>query len=138
MKHIALAAVIALIAVPALAQDEGVDATPVASETTTNSGQPINLPQGAVEVTVTRIVVPAGTTLPVHKHPYPRYAQVEAGRILVMNLKTGTDREYGPGDFIVESVAQWHTGAVISAEDARLLVIDQHPPGETNTIQRVE
>lgn len=138
MKRIALIAALALIAMPAAAQDEGVTAKPVASETTTNTGQPITLPQGPVEVTVTRIVVAAGTTLPVHKHPYPRYAEVEAGRILVMNLQTGTDREYGPGDFIVEAIGQWHTGAVISTTDARLLVIDQHPAGESNTIQRVE
>ncbi|HEX6866980.1 MAG TPA: cupin domain-containing protein [Caulobacteraceae bacterium] len=138
MKSIALAAALALAAAPALAQDEGVTATPVTSETATNSGQPITLPQGPVEVTVTRVVIPAGTTLPVHKHPYPRYAEVETGRILVMNLQTGTDREYGPGDFIVEAVGQWHTGAVISTTDVRLLVIDQHPPGEGNTVQRVE
>jgi len=138
MKHIALIAALALIAAPAAAQDEGVVATPLASETTTNTGQPITLPQGPVEVSVTRVVIPAGTTLPVHKHPYPRYAHVEAGRILVMNLQTGTDREYGPGDFIVEAVGQWHTGAVISTNDVHLLVIDQHPPGEAVTVQRVE
>jgi len=74
MKRIALIAALALIAMPAAAQDEGVKATAVASETATNSGQPITLPQGPVDVTVTRIVVPAGTTLPVHNHPLPRYA----------------------------------------------------------------
>lgn len=138
MKSFALIAALALVAVPAAAQEAAVTTAPVAAETQTNSGQPIQLPAGPVEVTVSRVTIPAGTTLPVHKHPYPRYAEVEAGRILVMNLQTGTERRYGPGEFIVEAIDQWHTGVVIGDQDVRLLVIDQHPPGEANTVARVE
>ena len=79
---------------------------------------------------------PYCASVPVHKHPFSRYAYVEAGQILVMNLQTGTDAQYGPGDFIVEAVDQWHTGAAIGAKDVRLLVIDQHPPGEAVTVSR--
>ena len=137
MKCILLAAALALTTVPAAAREDGaVTATPLTSATTTNSGQPIMPPAGPVEVAVTRVVIPAGTTLPVHKHPFSRYAYVEAGQILVMNLQTGTDAQYGPGDFIVEAVDQWHTGAAIGAKDVRLLVIDQHPPGEAVTVSR--
>jgi quercetin dioxygenase-like cupin family protein len=136
MKHIALIAALALAAWPAAAQEETVTVTPLNSAATTNSGQPIVLPQGALEVSVSRVVIPAGTTLPVHKHPYPRYAHVEAGRILVMNVETGDETEYGPGGFIVEAIDQWHTGVAIGPREVRLLVIDQHPPGEANTVAR--
>ncbi|TIO40868.1 MAG: cupin, partial [Mesorhizobium sp.] len=50
--------------------------TPLASKTTTASGQPIKLPQKNVEVQVSAYQIAPGATLPVHKHPFPRYAYV--------------------------------------------------------------
>jgi quercetin dioxygenase-like cupin family protein len=49
-----------------------------------------------------------GATLPVHKHPYPRYGYVLTGRLCVTNMETGQSDIYEPGDFILESVGQWH------------------------------
>jgi len=135
MKPIALIAALTLAAcASASAQEAAV--TPLASAVATNSGQPIMLPPGAVQVTVSRVVIPAGTALPVHKHPYPRYAYVEAGRIRVTNTDTGGEVEFEPGGFIVEAIGQWHTGLALGPEAVRLLVIDQHPPGAANTIRR--
>jgi quercetin dioxygenase-like cupin family protein len=136
MKPIALIAALALAACATASAQEGAVATPLTSAMTTNSGQPIALPQGPVQVTVSRVVIPAGTTLPVHKHPYPRYAYVEAGRIRVTNIDTGGEVEFAPGGFIVEAIGQWHTGLALGPEAVSLLVIDQHPPGEATTIRR--
>lgn len=136
MRQIALCAALLLAAcVSASAQEQAV-ATPLASAVTTNSGQPIALPQGPVQVSVSRVVIPAGAQLPVHKHPWPRYAYVEAGHIRVTNVDTGGEVEFAPGGFIVEALGQWHTGLALGPDDVRLLVIDQHPPGEGNTIRR--
>lgn len=55
-----------------------------------------------------------------------------AGRVAVKNLETGETRELEVGDFAVEALGQWHTGQALGAEDVRLLVIDQTPPGEGN------
>ncbi len=53
-----------------------VKAARIFSATTTNSGQPIVLPKGNVEVVVWMYDIPAGSKLPVHKHPSQRYAYV--------------------------------------------------------------
>jgi quercetin dioxygenase-like cupin family protein len=135
MRPIALIAALALAACASASAQEA-QVTPLTSAVTTNSGQPIVLPQGPVQVSVSRVVIPAGSKLPVHKHPYPRYAYVEAGRIRVTNIDTGGEVEFAPGGFIGEAVGQWHTGQAMGPDDVRLLVIDQHPPGPTNTIRR--
>lgn len=136
MKPIALIAALALAACASASAQEAAVTTRLTSAVATNSGQPIALPQGPVQVSVSRVVIPAGSKLPVHKHPYPRYAYVEAGRIRVTNVDTGGEIEFAPGGFIVEAIGQWHTGLALGPEDVRLLVIDQHPPGEATTIRR--
>nr|QQZ49470.1 hypothetical protein JKL49_21185 [Phenylobacterium glaciei] len=61
MKFLPLAAALVLIAAPAAAQaPPGSVAKPVGQFNTTMSGQPILLPQGPVQVTVTETSVPAG------------------------------------------------------------------------------
>jgi quercetin dioxygenase-like cupin family protein len=136
MKRIALIVALALGAcASAAAQGEPV-ATPLATITTTNSGQPIVLPQGPVQVSVSQVTIPAGARLPVHKHPYPRYAYVQAGRLKVTNIDTGGEALFGPGGFIVEALGQWHTGEALGDEDVRLLVIDQVAPGQVNMVRR--
>ena len=116
----------------------GAPAKPVVTKlftgTTTALGQPLILPQGAVEVTVLNYDIPAGAALPVHKHPRPRYAYVLAGRLQVSTGDGAKRFEYGPGDFIVEMLDEWHYGKTLGTEAVKLLVIDQAPAGETNTI----
>ena len=104
------------------------------SGTTTNSGQPIRLPQGDVEVVAWMYDIPPGSKLPVHKHPSQRYAYVLQGTLQVTDVATGRRFEYKPGDFIVEMVDGWHYGANNGRQAVRLLVIDQVPPGQTNSI----
>lgn len=104
------------------------------SGTETAIGQKLALPQGNAEVTVLSYEIPPGAKLPVHKHPHPRYAYVLAG---CLKVSTGDDTksfEYGPGDFIVEVLDTWHYGETLGSETVKLLVIDQAPPGETNTL----
>jgi len=108
--------------------------TPLASKTATASGQPITLPQKDVEVQVSRYQIAPGATLPVHKHPFPRYAYVEAGTLKVTNVETGASNTYKTGDFIIEMIGQWHQATNIGADPVKLLVIDQVEQGAKNTI----
>ncbi|RYF93385.1 MAG: cupin domain-containing protein, partial [Caulobacteraceae bacterium] len=78
----------------------------------------------------------AGASLPVHKHPYQRYAYVESGSIVVRNLDTGTSVEFKAGGTIVEARGQWHTGTALGTAPVVLLVIDQTPPGKVNMERR--
>jgi quercetin dioxygenase-like cupin family protein len=135
MRHAAFAIVLTLAAsAPAVAQAP--ENQPLGRYTATNSGQTIETPTGPLEVTVTRVTIPAGASLPVHKHPYQRMAYVEAGHIRVTNLDTGTSVEYRPGETIIEARGQWHTGLALGEAPVVLLVFDHTPPGEANTVRR--
>ncbi|MGX5841948.1 cupin domain-containing protein [Mesorhizobium sp. ArgA1] len=108
--------------------------TPLADRTQTASGQPIVLPQKNVQVLVSTYDIAVGATLPVHKHPFARYAYVEAGTLKVTNVETGNSNTYKTGDFIVEMIGQWHQATNIGDGAVKLLVIDQVEQGVKNTI----
>ena len=110
--------------------------TPVRSTGVTSTGQPITLPRGNVEVAASIFDIAPGATLPVHKHPFPRYAYVLAGTLEVTNVDTGKSDIFKAGDFIVEMVDQWHQGSNIGAGPVKLLVIDQVEAGAKATILR--
>jgi quercetin dioxygenase-like cupin family protein len=120
----------------AAAHADAVKVTPLHSTETTASGQAIVLPRGDVEVITSTYEIAPGAKLPEHEHPYPRYGYVEAGKLRITNIETGKSVEYGPGDFIVESLRQWHKAENIGTDPVKLLVIDQVKPGQNNTILR--
>lgn len=107
---------------------------PVLSATETSTGQPIVLPQKNPQVIASTYEIPPGTTLPKHKHPFPRYGYVLTGTITVTNFDTGKIEHFKAGDFILEAVGQWHQGTATGAETVKLLVIDMVEKGESNTI----
>lgn len=111
-------------------------ATRIFSATTTNSGQPIVLPKSNAEVVVWMYEIPAGSKLPVHKHPSQRYAYVLQGTLQVTDVENSRTWEYKPGDFIIEMRDGWHYGTNNGKEPVRLLVIDQVEKGQANTILR--
>ena len=113
-----------------------VRASRIFSATTTNSGQPIVLPKGNAEVVVWVYDIPVGARLPVHKHPFQRYAYVLSGTLRVADAGNARTWDYKPGDFIVEMIDAWHYGTNMGTEPVRLLVIDQVEKGQANTILR--
>ena len=106
--------------------------TSLLSTRTTANGQLIEVPAHP-EVVVSIYEIPPNAALPIHEHPFQRYAYVLAGTIEVTVLGGKTYR-YKAGDFIAEIVAQWHSGRTIGHSPVRLLVIDQVVPGHSNTI----
>jgi len=138
MRYFPLAAVLLLYASPLHADTQLVGSKvvvkPVMSATTTSSGQPITLPQKDAQVLVSTYEIPPGAVLPVHKHPFPRYAYVQAGVIKVTNVDTGKTDTFKTGDFILEAVGQWHYGANAGKTPVRLLVIDMVEQGQSNTV----
>ena len=100
----------------------------------TSSGQPITLPQSDVQVVVTTWEIQPGVTLPRHLHPYPRYGYVLQGVLQITNDVTGATETYEAGDFIIESIGQWHHAVTLGGTPVKLLVIDQvqgAKPGNT-------
>jgi len=110
--------------------------TPLASTKVTADGQPIILPQKNAQLLVSTYDIPAGATLPVHKHPFPRYAYVLAGTLQVTYIDTGKSEVFKAGDFIVEVMGPWHQGTNIGPTPIKLLVIDQVEEGAQNTVLR--
>jgi quercetin dioxygenase-like cupin family protein len=124
-----------LLAMPAAAQVPPAAGKPVTIDATL-SGQPIRAAEGPLRVTITQTVLPVGGRLPVHKHPYPRVVNLLAGRLKITNLDTGQVREAVAGDWMVDAVDQWHEAQVVGDEPARLMTIDQAPPGAAVTVVR--
>lgn len=121
---------------PSDADEGSVKVTTIYSGSTNAAGQPIELPSGPLKLVVSEYEIAPGASLPVHRHPYQRYAFVQAGTLRVTNADTGATTVYKTGDVIVEMVDLWHTGANIGSDPVRLLVIDQLPPDKPSTILR--
>ena len=139
-KFLTVAALLAICAsfTAAHALDSGATApvvvTPVKTTAVTSTGQPLILPQKNVEVTASIYDIAPGATLPVHKHPFARYAYVLAGTLQVTNVDTGKSDVFKAGDFIVEMIDQWHRGSNIGADPVKLVVIDQIEAGAEATV----
>lgn len=123
-----------LLSFTAAAQDQShaVTIEPIADITKTIGDQPIILPRGEIEVVASIYNIPPGADLPVHRHGYPRYGYVLEGQLQVTNEETGKTSTFSVGDFVSESVGQWHTGTNPGSSLLKLLVIDQMPKGESN------
>ena len=137
MLKLALGMATALVLAAGVAQARDlVVVTPVAKATTTVTGQPLVLPQGNPEVTVSVYEIAPGASLPQHKHLYPRYGYVLSGKLRVTNIDTGKSYDFETGGFIVEALDQWHFGENPGKEPLRLLVIDQAPQGVANVVKK--
>jgi quercetin dioxygenase-like cupin family protein len=117
------------------AQQKDVVVDAVAQTDKTISGQSIKLPGGNAEVAVSIYNIVPGATLPIHRHKYPRYGYILSGELEVTNEETGKSMRFGPDDFVVESIEQWHKGTNPGTVPLRLLVIDQIPKGATNNVE---
>jgi quercetin dioxygenase-like cupin family protein len=109
-----------------------VTVTPLLTTTQTASGQRIRVPLHPQLVAAIYEIAP-GVALPLHEHPYPRYAYVLAGKLEV-TVADGKTYRYQEGDFFAEVINQWHSGRNIGTTPVRLLVLDQVEPGHSNTI----
>src|SRR5690554_1259450 len=113
---------------------EAVTVTPLWTKTETASGQPISLPAKDVRVIVSTFDIAPKASLPVHKHPFARYALVQAGSLEVTNVETGDSSVYNTGDFIIEMIDQWHRARNVGEDTVKLLVIDQIEGEVENTL----
>jgi len=138
-RRIRMAFPLLLLATSASAQQAApapaVTSTVVNRTSTTITGQPLAMPQ-PLEVVISVTEIAAGGVLPMHRHPWPRYAYVERGRLQVSYVEARLVREFGPGDAVIEAVDQWHEGRAVGPEPVRIVVIDHVPPGQVNMVRR--
>lgn len=114
----------------------GAAVTLLARSATTVTGQRLAAPETPFEAVISRSQLPPGGALPMHKHPWPRYAYVMSGRLSVGYEQSGLVREFGPGEAVIEAIDQWHEARVVGDDPVVLIVFDQVPPGRTNVITR--
>jgi quercetin dioxygenase-like cupin family protein len=132
MNKIRITAVLLMLAAPLSARAEGVKVEPISKTDVTSSGQPIVLPQGHVKVITSTFEIPPGAKLPVHKHNNPRYGYMLSGQLRITNVETGKSTTFNAGDFIIESLGQWHKAESIGTDPVKLVVIDQVATGDDN------
>ena len=123
-------------AAPAVAQAPAPETTVMLTVKQTSVGQPILLPPGPVEVTASETLVPPHGRIPPHKHPYPRYVYVVEGRLKVTDDDTGQTYEIKAGQASIDPIGQWHEAEAQGDGPARLIVLDQTPPGVSNVIRK--
>lgn len=77
-------------------------------------------PEGTAEMTVVRITIPAGTTLPWHCHPMPLAGAITRGT-LVVTKPDGASTTVQAGTGLIEVSRQWHRGH--ASEDVEIIVV---------------
>jgi len=113
-----------LLTIPSWAHDggDGVTVDVLAKTTASWNGAP--LPEynpGTPEVTILRILIPAGTKLPLHEHPVINAGVLIKGELTVITQDKKT-LYLKAGDAIVEVVDTWHYGRNDGNEPAEIIV----------------
>ncbi|WP_236068968.1 cupin domain-containing protein [Prochlorococcus marinus] len=78
-------------------------------------------PTSNAEITVLRITIPAGVTLPSHTHPVISAGVILQGT-LQLTLQDGTTRLFNQGAALIETVNTVHTGKSLGPKDTVVLV----------------
>ena len=99
-------------------------------------GQPLPAyKSGAPEITILRITIPPGHTLPMHTHPVINAGVLLKGKLTVITDK-GQILHLNPYDPIVEVVDTWHYGKNEGDEPAEIIVFYAGEKGEPITIKK--
>ncbi|WP_353254074.1 cupin domain-containing protein [Salinisphaera sp. PC39] len=128
---------LAALAVPAAGHEDGGG---IEVETLAKTGESWNgdalpaYPAGAAEITVLRIRIPAGTRLPLHKHPVINAGVLLRGELAV-ETPAGETLHLSAGDSIVELVGKWHAGRNTGDGPAEIVVFYAGTPDTPITIK---
>jgi len=92
-------------------------------------------PQGTPEITILRIVVPAGGSLEKHKHPVINAGVLLKGELMVQT-EDGKTLDLKAGEAIVEVVDNWHFGKNEGTEPAEIIVFYAGAEGVPITVYK--
>ncbi|MDD5618764.1 MAG: cupin domain-containing protein [Candidatus Omnitrophica bacterium] len=91
-------------------------------------------PKGQPEITILRIVIPAGETLAKHKHPFINAGVLLKGELTVQT-EDGKTLHLKAGEPIVEVVDTWHCGKNEGEEPAEIIVFYAGVKGAPITVR---
>ncbi len=118
---------------PRVARD--VQSVQLVRSTASWDGQPLPAYMtGTPEITILRITIPPGHTLPMHKHPVINAGVLLKGELTVTTV-SGQVLHLKPYDPIVEVVDTWHYGRNEGDEPAEIVVFYAGVDGEPITIK---
>jgi quercetin dioxygenase-like cupin family protein len=92
-------------------------------------------PDGHPEITILRIVIPAGETLAKHKHPVINAGVLLKGELTVQT-EDGKTLHLKTGEAIVEVVDTWHYGKNEGVEPAEIIVFYAGAEGSPITVHK--
>jgi quercetin dioxygenase-like cupin family protein len=92
-------------------------------------------PQGRPEITVLRIVIPAGEALARHKHPVINAGVLLKGELTVQT-ESGKTFHFKAGESLVEVVDTWHYGKNEGVEPAEIIVFYAGTDGAPITVHK--
>ena len=114
------------------AQDEApIQSTVLVEGAHSWDGGEFSYPQGDARMTVTRITMKAGSSLPMHCHPVPLAGEVVKGPLEVRK-ENGETIIIPAGSGLIEVSNQWHYGLAI--DDVEILVVYAGADGVPNTV----
>jgi quercetin dioxygenase-like cupin family protein len=115
-----------------------IKATPILRTTTTAGGQPIVYPKVEdPEVSAVLVEIPPGAETGWHTHPFPAYAYVLSGE-LVVELEGGKVNTFKAGDAIAETVNMLHNGRNAGSEPVKLILFVTGAKGLPFTVKAGE
>ena len=96
-------------------------------------GGDFTYPKGDAQLTVARISIPRGVTLPIHCHPVPLAGVLSRG-VLEVRKENGENIVVRKGEPLIEVSTQWHAGHAL--EDAEITVIYAGAEGVPVTVMK--
>ena len=91
---------------------------------------------GQPEITIKRITIPPGTSLPLHKHPVINAGVLLEGTLAVETAE-GKKLVLHAGDPIIEVVDHWHRGTNVGRDPAEIIVFYAGTVGTPNTVKKI-
>ena len=91
---------------------------------------------GQPEITIKRITIPPGTSLPLHKHPVINAGVLLEGTLAV-ETEEGKNLVLQAGDPIIEVVDHWHRGTNVGKDPAEIIVFYAGTVGTPNTVKKI-
>ena len=91
---------------------------------------------GQPEITIKRIRIPPGTSLPLHKHPVINAGVLLEGTLAV-ETEEGKNLVLEAGDPIIEVVDHWHRGTNVGKDPAEIIVFYAGTVGTPNTVKKI-
>lgn len=114
---------------------EGATVTTLKKSSVTEDGRPISYPRTQnPEVTAILVELPVGGETGWHQHPYPLYAFVLSGT-LVVELDSGAKQVFCEGDVIIEVVNRAHNGKNTGSTPVKLVVFVTGEDGGPMTLK---